>query len=102
MKNGGIILTAIAILFLAMYVYSYSFDYFARLRENMKLKKQAKKEALLNEQKAINAKVREEKFRKLSKRSREIQEELERLAEFRNNLLKKQEEKKKIIKVNHV
>ena len=98
MKNGGIILAAIALLFISMYVYSYSFDYFQKLRENRKLKKRLEKEASLNEQIALNDKAREEKYNDLSKRSKEIQEELKRLSEFRNELVERQNEKKMNLK----
>ena len=86
MKNGGIILTAIALLFTGIYIYSYSFEYFQKLRENRKLKKQLDKEALIKEQIAFKDKVREEKFQKLSQRSTEIKQELNRLAEFKNSI----------------
>jgi len=90
MKNGGIILTAIALLFTAMYIYSYSFEYFQKLRENRKLKKQLEKDALINQQKAFNEKTREEYSEKLSQRSKEIKEELKRLAEFRSKIQNRQ------------
>lgn len=98
MKNGGIILAAIALLFISMYVYSYSFDYFQKLKENRKLKKRLEKETSLNERIALNDKAREEKYNDLSKRSKEIQEELKRLSEFRNELVERQNEKKINIK----
>jgi len=94
MKNSGIILAAIALLFISMYVYSYSFDYFQKLKENRKLKKRLEKEASLNEQIALNDKAREEKYKDLSNRSKEIQEELKRLSDFRNELVERQNEKK--------
>ena len=94
MENGGIILTSIILLFLAMYVYSYSFEYFEKLREAKRLKKLHDKEEHLSQQKVLNARAREEKSQKLSQRSREIKEELERLAEFKNSLLQRQVEKK--------
>ncbi|MGM5470609.1 hypothetical protein ACS386_10050 [Flavobacteriaceae bacterium LMO-SS05] len=53
-----------------------------------------KKEALINEHKALNDKAREEKFQKLTNRSNEIQDELQRLAEFKNEIEKKQNEEK--------
>lgn len=90
MKNGGIILTAIALLFAAMYIYSYSFEYFQKLRENRKLKRQLEKDALINQQKAFNEKTREEYSEKLSQRSKEIKEELKRLAEFRSKIQNRQ------------
>lgn len=92
MKNGGIILVAIILLFLVMFIYSYSFEYFAKLREHRKLKKLHEKEERLNQRKTLNAKVRAEKSQKLSERSEEIRRELERLAEFKDNLLKRQNE----------
>ena len=98
MKNSGIILAAIALLFISMYVYSYSFDYFQKLKENRKLKKRLEKETSLNERIALNDKAREEKYNDLSKRSKEIQEELKRLSEFRNELVERQNEKKINIK----
>lgn len=98
MKNGGIILAAIALLFISMYVYSYSFDYFQKLKENRKLKKRLEKETSLNERIALNDKAREEKYNDLSKRSKEIQEELKRLSEFRNELVERQNQKKINIK----
>ena len=98
MKNGGIILAAIALLFISMYVYSYSFDYFQKLKENRKLKKRLEKETSLNERIALNDKAREEKYNDLSKRRKEIQEELKRLSEFRNELVERQNEKKINIK----
>ena len=98
MKNGGIILAAIALLFISMYVYSYSFDYFQKLKENRKLKKRLEKETSLNERIALNDKAREEKYNDLSKRSKEIQVELKRLSEFRNELVERQNEKKINIK----
>jgi len=94
MKDGGIILSAIVLLFVAMYVYCYSFEFFERLKESKKLKKQAKKEALRHERMASNAKVREEKSQKLNERSLEIKRELERLEKFRKDLLERQDEKK--------
>lgn len=93
MKNGGIILTAIALLFAGIYIYSYSFEYFQKLRENRKIKKRLKKEALINEQKAFKEKAREEKFQKLSQRSDEIKQELNRLSEFKNNIQESQGKK---------
>lgn len=90
MKNGGIILTAIALLFAGMYVYSYSFEYFQKLRENRKLRKQLEKDKLINQQKAFNEKSREEYSQKLSQRSNEIKEELKRLAEFRSKIQNRQ------------
>jgi len=98
MKNGGIILAAIALLFISMYVYSYSFEYFQKLKENRKLKKRLEKEASLNEKIALNDKAREEKYNDLSNRSKEIQEELKRLSEFRNELVERQNEKKMNLK----
>jgi len=94
MKNSGIILAAIALLFISMYVYSYSFEYFQKLKENRKLKKRLEKEISLNEQIALNDKAREEKYKDLSNRSKEIQEELKRLSDFRNELVERQNEKK--------
>ena len=96
MKNGGIILTAIALLFIGMYIYSYSFEYFAKLKENRKLKRQLAKEAMIDEHRAINEKARKEKFEKLSQRSQEIKEELKRLAEFKDQLVERQVGKKVI------
>jgi len=90
MKNGAIILTAIALLFLGMYVYSYSFEYFQKLKENRKLRKQLEKEELINQQKAFNKKSREEYSQKLSQRSNEIKDELKRLAEFKSKIQNKQ------------
>ncbi len=98
MKNSGIILAAIALLFISMYVYSYSFEYFQKLKENRKLKKRLEKEASLNEKIALNDKAREEKYNDLSNRSKEIQEELKRLSEFRNELVERQNEKKMNLK----
>ena len=96
MKNGGIILTAIALLFIGMYIYSYSFEYFEKLKENRKLKRRMEKEALIDEHRALNEKVRKEKFDKLSQRSQEIKEELKRLAEFKDQLVERQVGKKVI------
>jgi len=93
MKNGGIILISIALLFIGMYVYAYSFEYFQRLSESRKLKKRLDKEALFNEHKALIDKARNEKFQKLSKRSQEIKEELNRLAEFKNNIQERHSKK---------
>jgi hypothetical protein len=90
MKNGAIILTAIALLFLGMYVYSYSFEYFQKLKENRKLRKQLEKEELINQQKAFNKKSREEYSQKLSQRSNEIKDELKRLAEFKSKIQNRQ------------
>lgn len=90
MKNGGIILTAIALLFAGMYVYSYSFEYFQKLKENRKLKKQLEKDALINQQKAFNEKSREEYSEKLSQRSKEIKDEIKKLAEFRSKIQNRQ------------
>ena len=98
MKNGAIILTAIALLFIGMYVYAYSFEYFQRLRANRKLKRSLKKEALLDEYKAKKDKERKEKFQKLEQRSQEIQMEIKRLEEFRNQVLNKQSGKESILK----
>jgi Flp pilus assembly protein TadB len=98
MKNGAIILTAIALLFIGMYVYAYSFEYFQRLRANRKLKRSLKKEALLDEYKAKKDKERKEKFQKLEQRSQEIQMEIKRLEEFRNQVLNKNNGKESILK----
>ena len=93
MKDAGIILTAIALLFIGMYVYAYSFEYFQKLKEARKEKRRLKKEALIDEHKALYDKARQEKYEKISKRSREIHEELKRLAEFRNELKERQKMK---------
>jgi len=90
MKNGGIILTAIALLFAGMYIYAYSFEYFQKIKENRKIRKQLEKDALINKQKAFNEKTREEYSEKLSQRSNEIKEELKRLAEFRSKIQNRQ------------
>ena len=102
MKNGGIIISAIVIMFICIYVYSYSFEFFQNLRERRKMKKEQEKEASINERKAFNAKIREEESQKMTQRSLEIKKELEHLAEFRNNLLKRQNEKKKFFRVKEV
>lgn len=94
MKNSGIILAAIALLFLSMYIYSYSFEYFQKLREERKFKKRLEKEASINEQIALNDKAREDKYKNLSKRSKEIKQELERLSELRNNIVESQNKQK--------
>lgn len=94
MKNSGIILAAIALLFLSMYIYSYSFEYFQKLREERKFKKRLEKEASINEQIALNDKAREDKYQNLSKRSKEIKQELERLSELRNNIVESQNKQK--------
>jgi len=101
MKNGGIILTAIALLFIGMYVYSYSFEYFQKLKEDRKQKRRLAKEAQINEYKALNEKARKEKSQKLSQRSQEIKEELQRLAEFKSQLANSQSEKKKQLGMNN-
>jgi len=98
MKNGAIILTAIALLFIGMYVYAYSFEYFQRLRANRKLKRSLKKEALIDEYRAKKDKERKEKFQKLAQRSEEIQMEIKRLEEFRNQVVNKQNGKESILK----
>jgi len=93
MKNGGIILLALAIMFTGIYIYSYSFEYFQKIRENKKLKRQLKKDALIDEHKAFAEKARMEKYEKISQRSKEIHEELKRLSEFRNELKERQKMK---------
>ena len=93
MKNGGIILVALAIMFTCIYIYSYSFDYFQKLREDRKLKRQLKRDALIDEHKASAEKARKEKYEKISERSKEIHEELKRLSEFRNELKERQKMK---------
>ena len=89
MKNGGIILVALAIMFTCIYIYSYSFEYFQKLRENRKLKRNA----LIDEHKAFADKARKEKYQKISERSKEIHEELKRLTEFKNELKERQKMK---------
>jgi hypothetical protein len=93
MKNGGIILVALAIMFTGIYIYSYSFEYFQKLREIRKLKRQLKKDALIDEHKAFAEKARMEKYEKISQRSKEIHEELKRLSEFRDELKERQKMK---------
>ncbi len=100
MKNGGIILIAIALLFIGMYIYAYSFEYFQKLKEERKLRKRIEKEALINEYKALNEKAREENSQRLTQRSQEIKAELERLSEFKNQLANSRNEKKKQLGMN--
>ena len=62
------------------------------------MKRSLKKEALLDEYKAKKDKERKEKFQKLEQRSQEIQMEIKRLEEFRNQVLNKNNGKESILK----
>ncbi len=88
MENGYVILGIVALLFLSMYGYSYA----TVVWENMKLKKEKKREArkeeLIQEKRLLNQKIREEKFQKFNKRKEEIKHEL--------MLLEKMKEKQKV------
>ncbi|TVZ58989.1 hypothetical protein NA63_1504 [Flavobacteriaceae bacterium MAR_2010_105] len=100
MDNGVIILSAIVLLFVGMYVYAYSFEYFERIRKARQLKMRQQAEAQYQEHKAVVEKEIKQKFKKIETRSQEIQKELQRLSEFRNEISEKYNNKNAQIDVN--
>ncbi|MFC4721512.1 hypothetical protein ACFO5O_04200 [Geojedonia litorea] len=89
MNNGVIILSAIVLLFVGMYVYAYSFEFFERIRKERQLKMRQQAEAKYQEHKAVVEQEIQQKFKKIETRSQEIQKELQQLSEFRNKISEK-------------
>jgi len=88
MINALLTIAAIVLFFAAMYAYAYGFEYLENLKERRLLKERIKKEADFAQQRLLKAQLRQEKFKKLRKRSDEIKQEFARLAEFRNKVFK--------------
>ena len=83
MENGFVILGIIALLFLSMYGYAYGSVLLEKLNQRKEGKKRQKEEALRMELRAERQRVIDEKVNRYSKRSAEIQKELELLEKMK-------------------
>lgn len=85
MENGFVILGIIALLFLSMYGYAYGSVLSEKLNQRKESKKREKEEALRMERRAERQRLIDEKINRFSRRSAEIQKELELLEKMNNS-----------------